>query len=185
MTSDDFGQANQPGGYGQPDPDSQPQPGPQDYRQEPPVRAAAASVRPAARYGQPGYGQQPPQYSEPPQYGGQPGYGQPGQYPQQPGQYPQQQYGQYGPGGYGPPAQAKTNTLAIISLVCGIVQILLGLIAGIPAIILGAIALKQITARGERGRGLAIAGLVIGIIGVLISVIAIIAIIAAGHSSTS
>jgi hypothetical protein len=69
--------------------------------------------------------------------------------------------------------------------VCGIGQILLGLIAGIPAIIIGAIALRQISQRGEKGRGLAIAGLVIGILGVLIAIIAIIAIIANGHSSTS
>src|SRR6185437_15544268 len=118
MTSDDFGPADQ-GGYGQPDPGSQPQAGQQDYRQE------------------------PPQYGQAPQYG-------------------QQQHSQYGPGGYGP-APTKTNTLAIISLVCAIVSVVFGILS-IVAIILGALGLKQITARGEKGRGLAIAGLVIGIL---------------------
>jgi hypothetical protein len=59
-------------------------------------------------------------------------------------------------------------------------------LVGIPAIILGAIALRQISARGERGRGLAIAGLVIGIVGVLFFVIFVIAVILAAvhHSAT-
>jgi hypothetical protein len=97
----------------------------------------------------------------------------PGQYP--PGQYSPGQ-GQAGQFGYQPqyvvPTATRNNPLAIAALCCGIGQFVLGLavvgniLAAIPAIILGAIALKQIRLRGERGRGMAIAGLVLGILGV-------------------
>ncbi|HEY5359477.1 MAG TPA: DUF4190 domain-containing protein [Streptosporangiaceae bacterium] len=170
MTSDDFGQGDPPRPGDQPGQPGQPQYG------EP-------------QYGQPGYGQptqpaygQAPQhgqqYGEPPQYG-QPQYGQPGSAPpSQYGQYGETQYGQYGaPGSYGPP---RTNPLAIASLCCGIGQVLLGVLAGIPAIVLGVIALNQIRKRGERGRGLAIAGLVLGILGLVITVGAIIALVVVG-----
>jgi len=106
---------------------------------------------------------------------------QPGQYP--PGQYPTGQYppGQYqpSPGQYGyqsqffNPAPARNNPLAIAALCCGIGQIIAGPFAGIPAIILGAIALRQIGQRAERGRGMAIAGLVLGILGIVFFVLII------------
>jgi hypothetical protein len=106
-------------------------------------------------------------------------YTQPGQQPQY-GQYPQ--YG--GPGGqYGAPP--RTNPLAIASLICGIAQLLLGLLAGIPGIILGFVALSQIRTRGEGGRGMAIAGIVLGFVGLAISLILIIAIVASSHSTTN
>jgi hypothetical protein len=63
----------------------------------------------------------------------------------------------------------RNNPFAITALVFGIVQFALGLavvaniVAAIPAIVFGAVALKQIRTRGERGRGLAIAGLVLGV----------------------
>jgi len=66
----------------------------------------------------------------------------------------------------------RTNPVAIAALVCGIAQFLGGLllvgniVLAIPAVICGAIGLKQINRRGERGRGMAIAGLVLGILGV-------------------
>ena len=56
---------------------------------------------------------------------------------------------------------------------CGIAQFVLGLLIfgnillAIPAIICGALGLKQTRLRGERGRGMAIAGLVLGILGVV------------------
>jgi Domain of unknown function (DUF4190) len=107
---------------------------------------------------------QPPQYGQGPQYG---------------------QYPQYGGGGgqYGAPT--RTNPLAIAALCCGIGQILLGLIAGIPGIILGFIALNQIKTKGEGGRGMAIAGIVLGFIGVALFLILIIAVIAASHNTTT
>jgi hypothetical protein len=186
--SDDFGQQNQPPQYGQP-----------QYGQQPP------------QYGQPPeYGQQQPQPGQPPEYGQQPppyGQQQPPQYGQQPPPYGQQppQYGQQpggqfgtppgyspygGPAGYGPGAVARTNPLAITSLVCGIAQFILVIFAapalgGIAAIITGVIGMKQIAQRGERGRGLAIAGIILGGIGVLLEIILIIGIIVAVHNANN
>ncbi|HTA00820.1 MAG TPA: DUF4190 domain-containing protein [Streptosporangiaceae bacterium] len=128
----------------------------------------------------------------------------PGQYssgPFVPGPYSAGQgpFGQYSyppqdgyPPQYGTPAAPRTNRPAIWALVCGIGQFILGLtlvgniLAAIPAIILGAIALKQIRLRGEGGRGLAIAGLVLGILGVcyFLLIIALIVIGASVHSGT-
>lgn len=119
-------------------------------------------------------------------YGQQPGYGQPAGY----------QQGGYQPGGYGQGMQTwsggpgypagKTSGLAIASLVCGIIQfVFLGILASIPAIILGHLARRQIRQTGERGAGMAMAGLVLGYIGVALTIIVVIAVIAAAaHSNT-
>jgi hypothetical protein len=64
-----------------------------------------------------------------------------------------------------PGAAGGTNKKAIWSLVLGIVGLVCcGFIAGIPAVILGNIAKKEIATSGEGGRGMATAGLVLGII---------------------
>lgn len=60
-------------------------------------------------------------------------------------------------GGYPP----KTNTLAIVSLVCALGGLIIGIAAPIGAI-LGHVALKQIRERGEQGEGMAKAGIIIG-----------------------
>ena len=52
----------------------------------------------------------------------------------------------------------KTNGLAVGALVCGIIPFF----GGIPAVILGHVARGQIKRTGERGDGVAIAGLVLG-----------------------
>jgi hypothetical protein len=57
-----------------------------------------------------------------------------------------------------PPAGAKTNTLAIVSLVTSIIGL------GIVGIITGHISLGQIKKTHEQGHGLALAGLIIGYI---------------------
>jgi len=41
------------------------------------------------------------------------------------------------------------------------------ILLAIPAIVCGSVALKQIRLRGERGHGMAVAGLVLGILGVV------------------
>jgi len=64
---------------------------------------------------------------------------------------------------YAPP----TNSLAIASLVCGLSQFFAPFIAGIPAIVCGHVARSQIRRTGERGDGMAMAGLVLGYIGVV------------------
>ena len=65
---------------------------------------------------------------------------------------------------YGAPASQRTNVLAIVSLVSSFFISIVGIITG-------HIALSQIKKTGERGRGLAIAGLVIGYVGLLTGII--------------
>ena len=69
------------------------------------------------------------------------------------------------------PLGQKTNTLAIVALI-------LGIVVPIGGIICGPIALGQIKRTGEGGRGLAMAGLIIGIAFTVIGVIAEIAVFA-------
>lgn len=172
-----YGPQDGSGGYGQQPPGSGGGYGQGGYGQQPPGGSGG--------YGeQPGYGQQPGSgggYGQQPGsgggYGQQPGSG--GGYGQQPpssggyGSGPQQPYGQpyggYGPpsggygqpGGYGAPPAGKTNGMAIASLICS----LLGLVTCVSAIvgvILGHIALGQIKRTGEEGRGMAMAGVIVG-----------------------
>lgn len=66
------------------------------------------------------------------------------------------------------PVSAKTNGLAIASLILGIVGV------SIVAIILGHISLSQINKTGEQGRGMALAGTILGYVGLAITIIWII-----------
>ena len=62
-------------------------------------------------------------------------------------------------------APAGANKLAIASLVCGLAGIpLFGLITGLVAVLLGVLALSAIRASSQRGIGLALAGLILGIV---------------------
>jgi len=108
---------------------------------------------------------QPPPYPYPP-YPQSPYPSAPPGYPAQPGQPPWQ-------GPYPPPypqpnpgyaAPSSTNGFAIASLVLGILWI--WWLGSILAVIFGHIALVQTHERGQGGRGMAIAGLVLGYIGV-------------------
>jgi hypothetical protein len=67
-----------------------------------------------------------------------------------------------------PVGAPRTNVLAIVALI-------LGIVVPIGGIICGPIALGQIKRTGEAGRGLAMAGLIIGIVFTIIAIIAIIA----------
>ncbi|WP_329136015.1 DUF4190 domain-containing protein [Streptomyces sp. NBC_01476] len=130
----------------------------------------------------------PPSYETNGPYGGLPQYGQPqGPYGQQ--VPPQQPYGQTAPGGpppypggpygapagYGYPPQPQgwyaprpTNGLAIASLVTALLCIpLVGLILGI-------FGLRQVNRRGDRGKGLAISGIVIGSVGTLVTALVVV-----------
>jgi hypothetical protein len=81
--------------------------------------------------------------------------------------------------GYGPLPVVPNNGMAIASMVCGIVSILMlfgcfiGIIAAVPAVICGHIALKQIREYmlPMGGRGMAIAGLVTGYITIGITLV--------------
>ncbi|HEU5044353.1 MAG TPA: DUF4190 domain-containing protein [Nocardioidaceae bacterium] len=87
-----------------------------------------------------------------------------------------------GAGGYGY-VQQQTNKKAIWALVLGILSLVCcGLFAGIPAIILGNMARSEIDASGglQSGRGMAVAGFVLGIIGVVWTIVALILEISTG-----
>jgi hypothetical protein len=64
------------------------------------------------------------------------------------------------------PAEQRTNTLSIVALVGAFFVGILGVIAG-------AIALGQIKRTGEQGRGLAIAGIVVGALNILVVLVAV------------
>lgn len=130
---------------------------------------------------QPPYGGTPqqPQYGAPqnpygtPQQPGQAGPGYPGQPPYQGQQYPGAQYGGQppypgmpGPGPY-PGQPQKTSVPAILSLVFGVLGGIL------ISVILGIVALTQIPKKGQKGKGLAIAGLAVSglwLVGIVVAV---------------
>ena len=90
----------------------------------------------------------------------------------------------YGAPGYGAPTgQDKWNVLAIISLVSAFFFV------SLASVICGHIALSQIKKTGERGRGLAIAGVVLGYLGLVAGLIAaivfVVVIVAAVNSGYS
>ncbi|MFG1906471.1 DUF4190 domain-containing protein [Kribbella sp. NPDC048928] len=145
------------------------------------------------QYGQPGQPGQPgqQQYGQP----GQPGqqqYGQPGQsqygqsqygqaqYPPQYGQAPAP-YAQSGYAGYGYTGSGGTNGLATASFVCALGGLIIGLSAPV-AIGLAIAALVQIKKRNQDGKGMAIAGLVIGSLITLGSILLFVFLIVLGTS---
>ncbi len=122
--------------------------------------AAASS---GSGYGTPqeGYGAAPQGgYGAPPQGG----YG-----------TPQGGYGGPPTGGYGTPpggpGQQGTNGLAVAALISGILGFLC--ITAIAAIVLGIVALGQIRKTGKKGKGLAIAGIVLGAIWLLVGALSV------------
>lgn len=75
---------------------------------------------------------------------------------------------------YGAPTE-RTNSLAVASLVCGIAQLFIPpLPTSILAIVFGHVARGQIRRTGEKGAGLARAGLVLGWAEVVIVVLALV-----------
>jgi hypothetical protein len=77
----------------------------------------------------------------------------------------------------------STNGLAVASMVLGIVWIYW--IGSILAVIFGAVALKQMKARGQSGRGMATAGLILGIVGLITLLIVIVIIVASTTTTTT
>jgi len=77
---------------------------------------------------------------------------------------------------------SRTNGLAIASLVLGIVWF--WWLGSILAVVLGYVALGQIERRNEGGRGLAIAGIVLGFVGIATGILVGI-LIAALHGNPS
>ncbi|MEU4651592.1 DUF4190 domain-containing protein [Nocardia fluminea] len=114
-------------------PPSQPQ-----YPQQPPSQPQYQQP------GQPQYPQQPPAYGQQPGYGGYPAAG------------AYQPYGQY-------PQPQGTNGLAIGALVSSLIGLCSCGLGAIVGIILGVMALNQIKERGGEGKGMAQAGIWIGV----------------------
>ncbi|WP_460773987.1 DUF4190 domain-containing protein [Microbacterium sp. GXF7504] len=75
--------------------------------------------------------------------------------------------------GYTPyPEQPKTNTLAIVSLIASLAGVIVVAFVGqIVGIITGHMALSQIKQRGENGRGLALAGVIIGYVSLALYIV--------------
>lgn len=138
-------------------------------------------------------GYAPPAYTPPPTYAAPPAYAPPaateppyaaappaqGGYPPPPAAAPYPSappaYGAPAPAyGYGYPQARKTNTLAIVSMIASIVGFLwiLPFIGSLAGAIMGHISLKQIAQSGEGGRGMALAGVIVGWVGLGIVVIA-------------
>jgi hypothetical protein len=111
----------------------------------------------------------------PPSVPSAPGYGS----PVPPGdgyQNPTPPYGAYQGGGYSPGQEPRYNVLAIVSLISAF-------FISLVAVITGHMALNQIKRTAEKGRGLAIAGLVLGyagIVGGIISIIVLVVMAVAG-----
>ncbi len=126
----------------------------------------------------PSYAQQPPGYEQQPAYGEQPSYSQ----GQQPGYGQQPAYGQtYGDYATGPRGPGKG--LAIAALVLGIVALLGSWIPlfgfffaflGVIAIGLGVAGAVQASKGRAGGKGMAIAGAVLGAVSIVLSIVAFI-----------
>lgn len=81
-----------------------------------------------------------------------------------------------------PPAvAATTNGLAVASFVCALLQPFFGLTT-IPAVILGHSARRQIRRTGQRGDGLAVAGLVLGWLGLVVFTLMLVGFVVAAGS---
>jgi hypothetical protein len=92
---------------------------------------------------------------------------------------------QYGGGGgmasYGATAQTQQNTLALVSLICGVLSLIcFGILTGIPAIITGYMQLNKIKSDPATygGRGMAIGGIICGAISSLFTILLILLMIA-------
>ncbi|NYG54630.1 DUF4190 domain-containing protein [Nocardioides perillae] len=112
--------------------------------------------------GQPGpSGQQP--------YGGQPYGGQQGQ------PYGSQAYGSQPYGGHGGHGGSQRKGLAIAALVLGALALLTcwtivgGIVLGVAALVVGLVALGRARKSTGGGKGLAIAGIVLGVLGAVLS----------------
>jgi hypothetical protein len=92
------------------------------------------------------------------------------------------------PGGYPPPAPYpppgmypppnRTNGMALASLICSVAGVATCALSSVVGVILGVIALGQIKKTGEEGRGMALAGVIVG--GVMLAFLIILVIVYIG-----
>ena len=79
---------------------------------------------------------------------------------------------------------AKTNGLALASLICGLAPFIFGPPVAIPAIVFGHVARRQIKRTGEQGAGLALVGLILGWVTVILVIVLIVAMSVGMHGTT-
>jgi Domain of unknown function (DUF4190) len=158
----------------------QPSPSGQGARQPEPNGPAESPPGPTPPLHPPASGYPPPAHP-PPGYPPSASYGPPGyqdaaghgpSYPPPPPEYGQPYPGEYPPPGYpgGDAHQPETNTLAIASLVVSLIGLLFPILS-IVGIVLGAVAVNQIKHTRQRGYGMAVSGIVVGIATVVIYVV--------------
>lgn len=96
---------------------------------------------------------------------------------------PEYQAAAYPPPAYGyaaPPAAAypvrKTNVLAVLSMISSILGfvMILPVIGSIAGVIMGHISLSQLKSSTDQGRGMALAGLIVGYVGIAFGVLVVI-----------
>jgi hypothetical protein len=110
-----------------------------------------------------------PQPTPPPPYGAPPGWvPPPPPYGAPPGSYPQ-----YGYQPYGYPRAQNWNGFAIAAPICALVLGIVPFLGGALGLIFGLIGLRHCARTGERGRGLAIAGVILGSLSLLVWVLII------------
>lgn len=136
----------------------------EDQGQPPPGGEQPPSAPPPAQQ-QPAYGQPPDQGGYGPPPGQPPPYG-----PPPPGYPPPAPY----PPPYQPQPSLPNNPLALAALILGVVGVtFLPGLASIPAIVCGFMGKNQIDQSNgtEGGRGMAVAGVVLGFLGLLLAVV--------------
>ncbi|MEU6832263.1 DUF4190 domain-containing protein [Nocardia beijingensis] len=103
--------------------------------------------------------------------------------PSQPYSQPQPQYGYQTPyQPYGVPSQG-TNGMAIGALISSLVGFVTCGLGSIVGIILGVIALNQVKQTGQEGRGMALAGIWIGVGAIVVGILWFVVVIIAGATS--
>jgi hypothetical protein len=78
-----------------------------------------------------------------------------------------------------PITRTQTNSMAIGSFICGLLEIFSFGLTAIPAVVLGHSARRQIRRTGQPGDGFAVAGLVLGWLGIVFMTIILVAAVAA------
>jgi hypothetical protein len=105
----------------------------------------------------------PPQSPPPPPYGAPPGWAPPPPpYGAPPGSYPQ-----YGYQPYGYPHPTSFSGFAIAAPICAVVIGIVPFLGGALGVIFGIIGMRHCDRTGERGKGLAIAGIILGALSLL------------------
>lgn len=88
------------------------------------------------------------------------------------------------PGTFLPPPAPVTNGKAVGAMVCGVLTVVTGGLTGVPAVVLGHAARGEMRRTGERGEGLAMAGLVLGWMSIAGWAFIVTVLIAAGLASS-